>query len=150
MGTNAGEWTWVLPALTRNYLVYALDLPGYYGSSEPPDYSPAFTARFVGAFLEAVGVESAVVVASPFGGLVALRLALSEPERVSALILADSAGLDRVVNPALAALAFPKGSEELMAAWTRTPPGAVHRVSVRAFFLFARLADSHKLAYGPV
>ena len=94
VGTSSGEWSWVLPALARNHLVYAIDLPGYDGSSDPPDYSPAFTARFVGAFLEAVGVESAVVVASPFGGLVALRLALSESERVSALVLADSAGLE--------------------------------------------------------
>ncbi len=138
VGTSAGEWTWVLPALARNNLVYAIDLPGYDGSVEPPDYTPAFTARFVSAFLDAVGAESAVLVASSFGGLVALRLALSEPERVCALVLADSAGLDRVVNPALAALALPKGSEELMAAWTRTPLGAAHRVSVRAFFLFAR------------
>ena len=128
----------MLPALARNHLVYAIDLPGYDGSDEPSDYTPAFTARFVSAFLDTVGVESAVVVASSFGGLVALRLALSEPERVCGLVLADSAGLDRVVNPALAALAFPKGSEELMAAWTRTPLGAAHRVSVRTFFLFAR------------
>jgi pimeloyl-ACP methyl ester carboxylesterase len=128
----------VLPALARYHPVYAIDLPGYDGSSEPPDYSPAFTARFVGAFLEAVGVESAVMVASSFGGLAALRLALSEPARVSALILADSAGLDRAVNPALAVLALPKGSEELMAAWTRTPPGAAHRLFVRASLLFAR------------
>ncbi len=138
VGTSAGEWTWVLPALARNNLVYAIDLPGYDGSVEPPDHTPAFTARFVSAFLDEVGAESAVLVASSFGGLVALCLALSEPERVSALVLADSAGLDRVVNPALAALAFPKGSEELLGAWTRTPLGAAHRMAVRAFFLFAR------------
>jgi hypothetical protein len=53
----------VLPALARKYLVYALDLPGYDGSVEPPDYTPAFTARFVSAFLDAVGVERAAVVA---------------------------------------------------------------------------------------
>jgi 4,5:9,10-diseco-3-hydroxy-5,9,17-trioxoandrosta-1(10),2-diene-4-oate hydrolase len=137
VGTSASEWTWVLPALARNHLVYAIDLPGYDGSAEPPDYSPAFTARFVGAFLDAVGVDSAVVVASSFGGLVALRLALSEPTRVSALVLVDSAGLDRAVSPALAALTLPKGSE-LMAAWNRTPAGAAHRVFTRAFLLFAR------------
>jgi pimeloyl-ACP methyl ester carboxylesterase len=127
----------VLPALARNHLVYAIDLLGYDGSGEPPDYSPAFTARFVGVFLDAVGVESAVVVASSFGGLVALRLALSEPARVSALVLADSAGLDRVVSPALAALTLPEVSE-LVVAWNRTPPGAAHRVFMRASLLFAR------------
>jgi pimeloyl-ACP methyl ester carboxylesterase len=121
----------------RKHLVYAIDLPGYDGSAEPPDYSPAFTASFVGSFLDAVGVESAVIVASSFGGLVALRLALSEPRRVCALVLADSAGLDRAVNPALAALALPQGIE-LVAAWNRTPPGAAYRAFVRAALLFAR------------
>ncbi len=138
VGTSAGEWIWVLPALARKHLVYAIDLPGYDGSVEPPDYSPAFTARFVSAFLDAVGIESAVMVASSFGGLVALRLALSEPERVRALVLADSAGLDRVVNPALAAFTFPKGSELGVAAWNRTPAGAAQRAFMRAFLLFAR------------
>jgi pimeloyl-ACP methyl ester carboxylesterase len=47
VGTSAGEWIWVLSALARNNLVYAVDLPGYDGSSEPSDYSPAYTARFI-------------------------------------------------------------------------------------------------------
>ena len=67
VGTSAGEWTWVLPSLARKHLVYAIDLPGYDGSAEPPDFTPAFTARFVSAFLDVVGAESAVVVASSFG-----------------------------------------------------------------------------------
>lgn len=137
VGTSAGEWSWVLPALARNHRVYAIDLPGYDASGEPPDYSSAFTARFVSAFLDAVGVESAAVVGSSFGGLVALRLALSDPARVYALILADSAGLDRAVNPAWAAHALPRGSGP-MAAWERTPLGAAQRVFMRALLLFGR------------
>ena len=138
VGTSAGEWAWVLPALARNNLVYAIDLPGYDGSGEPPDYSPAFTARFVASFLDAVGVEHDVVlVGSSFGGLAALRLALSEPARVRALVLADSGGLDQTVNPAFAALALPRGVEP-MAAWHRTPLGAAQRAFVRASLLFAR------------
>ncbi len=146
----------MLPALARNHLVYAIDLPGYDGSSEPPDYTSAFTAQFVSSFLDAVGVERAVVVASSFGGLVALRLALSEPERVYALVLGDSAGLDQAVSPALAALTLPKGSE-MVAAWNRTPAGAAYRVFMRAFLLFARpwqipiewLKDQYKVAQQP-
>lgn len=138
VGTSAGEWAWVLPALARTNLVYAIDLPGYDGSSDPPDYSPAFTARFVASFLDAVGVECDVVlVGSSFGGLPAIRLALSDPPRVRALVLVDSAGLDRSVSPALANLALPRGSEP-MASWHRTPPGATHRAFVRASLLFAR------------
>jgi len=137
VGTSAGEWTWVLPALARNHLVYAVDLLGYDGSSEPSDYSPTFTARFIGAFLDAVGVESAVVVGNSFGGLVTLHLALSEPERVSALVLADSAGLGQAVNPAIVGLTLP-GSGQLVAAWENTPPGAFQRAFRRALLMFAR------------
>src|ERR671932_1977557 len=116
VGTSSGEWSWVLPDLARNHRVYTIDLPGYDGSYEPPDYSPAYTAQFVSSFLDAVGVERAVVVGNSFGGLVALRLALSEPERVSALVLVDSAGLGHAVSPALTALTLP-GWGELARAW---------------------------------
>jgi pimeloyl-ACP methyl ester carboxylesterase len=137
VGTSAGEWTWVLPALARNNLVYAIDLPGYDGSSEPSDYSPAFTARFVSSFLDAVGVERAGVAGNSFGGLVALHLALSEPERVSALVLVDSAGLGREVNPALVTLTLP-GVGELAKALGGTPLGAAQRAFRRALLMFAR------------
>jgi 2-hydroxy-6-oxonona-2,4-dienedioate hydrolase len=156
VGTSAGEWSWVLPELARSHRVYALDLPGYDGSFEPPDYAPAFTASFIGSFLDAVGVESAVVVGNSFGGLVALHLALSEPARVSALILSDSAGLDRTVNPALATLSFPRIGQ-MATALAKTPPGAAQRALSRALLFFARpwqiplkwVKDQYKLAQLP-
>ena len=156
VGTSAGEWSWVLPELARSHRVYALDLPGYDGSFEPPDYAPAFTASFIGSFLDAVGVESTVVVGNSFGGLVALHLALSEPAHVSALILSDSAGLDRTVNPALAALSFPRMGQ-MATALAKTPPGAAQRALSRALLFFARpwqiplkwVKDQYKLAQLP-
>jgi len=156
VGTSAGEWSWVLRELARSHRVYALDLPGYDGSFEPPDYAPAFTASFIGSFLDAVGVESAVVVGNSFGGLVALHLALSEPARVSALILSDSAGLDRTVNPALATLSFPRMGQ-MATALAKTPPGAAQRALSRALLFFARpwqiplkwVKDQYKLAQLP-
>ena len=36
VGTSAGEWSWVLPTLARDHLVYAIDLPGFDGSARPP------------------------------------------------------------------------------------------------------------------
>ncbi len=146
----------MLPALARNHLVYAIDLPGYDGSSEPQDYSSAFTAQFVNSFLEAVGVESAVMVGNSFGGLAALHLALSEPERVCALVLVDSAGLGREVNPTLMGLTLP-GVGELAKALGGTPPGAAQRVFRRALLMFARpwqiplkwLTGQYKVAQQP-
>ncbi len=77
-----------------------------------------------------------MVVGNSFGGLVALHLALSEPERVSALVLVDSAGLGRAVSPVLAALTLPRGGE-LVSAWDKTPLGSAERAFRRAFLLFA-------------
>ncbi len=156
VGTSAGEWSWVLPGLARNHRVYAVDLPGYDGSYEPPDYAPAFTATFIGSFLDAVGVESAVVVGNSFGGLSALHLALSEPARVSALVLSDSAGLGRAINPALATVTFP-GTVQLVTVLAKTPPGAAQRALGRALLMFARpwripsmwLKDQYRLAQLP-
>ena len=102
VGDNAFDWQWVMPALAHTYQVYALDLPGAGGSAKPlPDYSPAFFTRFATAFLDALGVERAAVVGNSLGGLVGLRLALSDPERVAALGLVSSGGLGGEVSPTL-------------------------------------------------
>ena len=156
VGTSSGEWLGVLPDLARNHRVYAVDLPGYDGTYEPPDYSPAFTASFVNSFLEAVGAKSAVVVGNSFGGLVALHLALSEPARVCALVLSDSAGLGQAVNPALVALSSPGGGE-LAKTLAKTRLGAAQRSIQRALLLFSRpwriswkwVKDQYKLAQLP-
>ena len=90
-------------------------------SHAPPDYASAFTASFVGAFLGAV-VAVRAVVGNSLGGPLALHLAFSEPARVSGLVLADSMGLCRVVNPVLVALSSPAVGE-LATALAKTPPG---------------------------
>jgi 2-hydroxy-6-oxonona-2,4-dienedioate hydrolase len=102
LGESALDWRWVLPALSRTHRVYAVDLPGFGYSGKPSaEYSSAFFARFVGAYLDALGLERAALVGNSLGGLVALRLALSEPARVSALGLVASAGLGWAVTYAL-------------------------------------------------
>jgi len=123
VGDNAFDWRWVMPALARTHHVYAPDLPGSGGSAKPPaDYSPAFFTHFVAAFLDALGVDRAAVIGNSLGGLAGLRLALSEPERVTALGLVSSGGLGREVTYALRSLALP-GYGRLAVAWGKSPPG---------------------------
>jgi pimeloyl-ACP methyl ester carboxylesterase len=99
-GDTALDSKWVLSNLAANSRVYAPALPGSPGNARPADdYSPAFFERFVAAFLDASGVERAAVVGNSLGGIIALRLALSEPARVAALVPADSAGLWQAVSP---------------------------------------------------
>ena len=137
-GDNSLDWQWVMPDLAATHRVYAPDLPGSPHSARPAaDYSPAFFERFVAAFLEALGIERAAVVGNSLGGLIALRLALSKPARVTDLVLVDSAGLGWAVSPALRSLALP-GYGKLAVAWSKTPPGALQRALGRAALLFAR------------
>ena len=157
-GDNALDWRWVMPALATTHRVYAPDLPGSPDSARPPaDYSPAFFGRFVAGFLDALGIERAAMVGNSLGGLVALRLALSEPARVTDLVLVDSAGLGRAVNPAFMSVNVPGLVEAAMPFW-RTPIGAHQRAWGRTALLFAHppgsvprewLAEQRRLAQSP-
>ncbi len=157
LAESALDWRWVVPALARTHSVYAPDLPGFGDSAKPLiDYSPAFFTRFISGYFDALGIERAAVAGNSLGGLVALRLALSEPERVSALGLIDSAGLGRTVSHALRAPTLP-GYGELAVAWAKTPLGAAQRAWLRANLLFAHprlvpdewMAEQRRLAQLP-
>jgi pimeloyl-ACP methyl ester carboxylesterase len=157
-GDNSLDWRWVLPALARKHRVYAPDLPGSPDSARPAaDYSPAFFERFVASYVDALGIGRATFVGNSLGGLVAFRLALSEPTRVTALVLVDSAGLGSAVNPAFTSVNVPLLCEAAIPFW-RTPVGAYQRAWGRTALLFAHppgsvprewLAEQCRLARSP-
>jgi pimeloyl-ACP methyl ester carboxylesterase len=141
-GDNALDWQWVMRPFATTYRVYAPDLPGSPNSARPAvDYSPAYFERFVAAFVDALEIGQATFVGNSLGGLIALRLALSEPARVTALVLVDSAGLGRAVNPAFTTVNVPGLSEAAMPLW-RTPLGAYQRARGRTALLFAHPASA--------
>ncbi len=139
-GVSNLDWRWVMPALSRTRRVYAPNLPGVGGTAEPStatDYSPTFYARFVATFLDALGIERAGVVGASVHGHSVLRLALSEPARVSAVGVVGSTGLGRAFNPFTQPTVLP-GYGELLIGWAKTPSGAVQRAWGRVPLLFAR------------
>jgi pimeloyl-ACP methyl ester carboxylesterase len=148
----------VLPALARKHRVYAPDLPGSPDSARPAaDYSSAFFERFVAAFVEALGIGRATFVGNSLGGLIALRLALSEPDLVRALILVDGASLGPAIDPLFTSVNVPFLGESAMPFW-RTRAGAYQRVWGRTALLFAHppgsvprewLAEQCRLALTP-
>jgi len=157
-GDNALDWRWVMPTLAATHRVYAPDLPGSPDSARPTaDYSPAFFERFVAAFVDALDIGRATFVGNSLGGLIALRLALSAPARVRALVLIDSAGLGHAVNPAFTSVNVTGLGEAVIPLW-RTPAGAYQRAWGRTAMLFARppgsvprewLAEQCRLALSP-
>jgi pimeloyl-ACP methyl ester carboxylesterase len=81
----------VLPALSKNFQVYAVDIRGH-GKSDwtTGDYSWQSIGRDITAFLQQVVRRPALISGNSSGGLVALWAAANLPESVAAIILEDA------------------------------------------------------------
>src|SRR6202035_730430 len=80
----------LIPELARQYRIIAPDLPGF-GFSDAPDHQAfAYTfdhlAEVIGRFTESVDLKKFAVYVFDYGAPVGFRLALSHPERITALI----------------------------------------------------------------
>ncbi|WP_166398005.1 alpha/beta fold hydrolase [Rubrobacter marinus] len=102
LNDSAETWARVMPALARDRRVLAPDLAGF-GRVPVPREGMRLSAlvRYLAGFLDAVGVERAVLVGNSLGGAVAIRYAVENPGRVSRLFLLDSAGLLTEAPPEL-------------------------------------------------
>lgn len=78
-GFDSHVWNAVLPILTEDFNVYAVDLPGF-GKSEWMDWSDFKTS------LNKLLPESSIFLGWSMGGLLALRYAIECPNRVSHFI----------------------------------------------------------------
>lgn len=88
------EW---IDALSKNFEVIALDLPGN-GLSGPfidRKYEIKNYTALVDSFMETIGVEKSYVIGHSLGGYVAWRLAANYPHRVRRLVMISSIGFPR-------------------------------------------------------
>src|SRR5580704_3150356 len=99
-GLACGKRMWFhqIRALRRRFRVIAYDLRGH-GQTDAPhsatEYSAAHLARDLVGVLDALDIKQAAIVGFSLGGGPALALAVSQPDRVSHLVLADvGAGAD--------------------------------------------------------
>ncbi|MGY8903698.1 MAG: alpha/beta fold hydrolase [Burkholderiales bacterium] len=88
--TSSHMYRNLIPLLADRYHVIAPDLPGF-GFSDAPDrkqYAYTFDniAKTMGKFTEVVGLTSYAVQVFDYGAPIGLRLALANPERITALI----------------------------------------------------------------
>lgn len=90
-GESLGCFDALLPLLPETVRALAFDQRGHGDADKPADgYSLVDFADDVEAFMDAVGLESAVLVGSSSGGYVAQQLAVRSPHRVSGLVLVGS------------------------------------------------------------
>jgi pimeloyl-ACP methyl ester carboxylesterase len=89
----------VLPLLPEEYHVFALDLRGHGESDRPTGgYRMDAMATDVLAFMDATGLQRAVIVGHSMGSVIAQQVALAAPGRVSGLVLVAAVTTPRNIN----------------------------------------------------
>ncbi|HLK49716.1 MAG TPA: alpha/beta fold hydrolase [Bryobacteraceae bacterium] len=90
------DWSALAPDLVQaGFHVYAPDLPGFGQSDKPSSrtYSIPEQAAFVNSFFDANHLRQTALGGLSMGGWIAATVALRQPQRISRLLLFDSAGL---------------------------------------------------------
>lgn len=90
-GAYSDLWSPVLNGLAHFHRVIAYDRRGFARSSAAPPGRLKDHARDAAELLEALGAAPATVVGWSGGGVVALDLAVSHPDHVASLVLAEPA-----------------------------------------------------------
>lgn len=146
LGGYAEDWRNLAPYLAKaGYRVIMPDLPGY-GKSEQPanfSYSVPDQANTVIAFMDALNLKQVELGGWSMGGWIVQTIAAEHPERISRLIIFDSAGL-HVVPDWNTNLFTPQNSDELnqLSALLRPDPPAIPPFVARDI-----LRVSHKNAW---
>jgi len=95
--SNSAFWFGEMLALSQMYHVCAVDIPGEAGNSEDNrlDLKTEVYANWLKETMGALGIERASLVGNSLGGWMALRFAVSYPERVEKLALIATSGLSK-------------------------------------------------------
>ena len=131
-------WEYQIPAFTASgYRVIAYDRRGFGRTViDPAGIQPGTGSDDLLALLDHLGVDRFHVVGTAAGGIVALDFALSFPQRLRSLVLANSIGgvqdpeyldLGRRLRPAPQFNALPPEFRELSPSYRATNPGGTER-----------------------
>jgi pimeloyl-ACP methyl ester carboxylesterase len=144
---DTADWDGWLRELGTRYRVVRMDLPGF-GLSGPirnENYSIDRSLSLIDGLMDELGIARFAIAGASYGGPVAFRYAATRTERVTALLLTNSAGIEygrQSVDPKTGEKSFYSGASSAAAATrefvekglragfndpSRIPPGAVER-----------------------
>lgn len=93
-GDASKGWQHVQRELSKEYDVYALDLPGFGGTNDPPEaWGLTEYAAFVAAFLKKTRLKPSVIIGHSNGGAIAVRGLAKGLFDTGKLVLLGSAGI---------------------------------------------------------
>lgn len=121
---DLADWDGWVKTLAPHYRVVRLDLPafGMTGPVASGVYSVERKHVVIDALMDHLGLERFAIAGVSYGGLVAFRYAATRTERITALVLANSAGIQFGQRPAAASAAA-------AAAAASTPPAPVYNIT---------------------
>jgi pimeloyl-ACP methyl ester carboxylesterase len=107
LGDEADTWRHLMPPLSADRRVVALDLPGF-GRSDKPErpYTIRFFQNIVIELLDTLAVQRATLIGHSLGAVIAHSVALNYSERVERLILIDGSLVARSQKIDLATMLF--------------------------------------------
>jgi pimeloyl-ACP methyl ester carboxylesterase len=87
----------VIPLLSQNFTVYAIDLPGHGYSSihKEADYNEPYFRSAVAAFIEKLDLENVTLAGESIGAVIALTVASQLPDRIKAVISSNTYDYDK-------------------------------------------------------
>lgn len=92
LATSIYTWREVMPALSADHDVVALDFPGFGASDQPPDLRAEIYPTVLAGFVAHLGARRVSVVGNGLGGTMAVILAAFRPDRVERLVLLNPTG----------------------------------------------------------
>jgi pimeloyl-ACP methyl ester carboxylesterase len=100
-GFNLHFWEYQVTSFRREYRVIRPDFRGHgeTGTGNEPPGAPLFARDIIG-LLDHLRIDKAALLGHSLGGMVALFAGADYPDRVNALVIADSAGIFPPINPA--------------------------------------------------
>jgi pimeloyl-ACP methyl ester carboxylesterase len=102
------SWKHNITDLSKNYSVYAVDLPGHGLSSALLDnYTLKKGVSFVVDFIEAMRINPVSLIGHSAGGLICASIAADYPEMVEKLVLVDTAGINKNIPSAFRIATIP-------------------------------------------
>jgi pimeloyl-ACP methyl ester carboxylesterase len=96
LGNSAEIWASLISLLSKDFLVYAPDMPGFGKTPLAPEGVTIRThVNYLKQFIDALGYPYVTLVGNSLGGWIATQYAVTYPESVEHLYLLNSAGLRR-------------------------------------------------------
>ncbi len=96
LGASLESWHLNVDPLGEQYRVFAPDIV-YFGKSTKPDRPPEHLdfVDFCIGFMDALGLDRAILVGNSMGGAIASKATMLYPDRINGLVLVNSAGYGR-------------------------------------------------------